>query len=32
VAFSLISDTRIAIIATALIDLSALKARIFDYG
>jgi len=32
VAFSLISDTRIAIIPTALIGLSALKARIFDYG
>jgi hypothetical protein len=32
VAFSLINDTRIAIIATALIGLSALTTRIFDYG
>ena len=30
-AFSLINDTRIAMIATALIGLSALSARIFEY-
>jgi len=30
-AFSLINDTRIAMIATALINLSALSARIFEY-